>query len=76
MLGKLLGRLAYRGWRDGWRADRRWAKGKDERLWRRDAAAEIDPGGPECQHPEWQPCARCDRYRADWVVHPDLEVEA
>lgn len=37
MIGKLLGRLAFRGWRDGRRADRRWAKGRDERLWRSEA---------------------------------------
>jgi hypothetical protein len=36
VIGKMLGRLAFRGWRDGWRADRRWAKGRDERLWQRD----------------------------------------
>lgn len=46
MLGKLFGRLAYRGWRDGWRADRRWARGRDERRWRRDFKDEMDPYEP------------------------------
>jgi hypothetical protein len=39
--GKLLGRLAFRGWRDGWRADRRWARGRDERLWEHEAWTEL-----------------------------------
>lgn len=41
MTGKLLGRLAFRGWRDGYRADRRWARGRDERLWERDTHQEL-----------------------------------
>lgn len=43
MNGKLLGRLAFRGWRDGTRADRRWARGWDERLWQRDADDQMAP---------------------------------
>jgi hypothetical protein len=41
MAGKLLGRLAFWGWRNGERADRRWAKGRDERLWRREADEDL-----------------------------------
>jgi hypothetical protein len=41
-MAKLLGRMAFRGWRDGNRADRRWAKGCEERLWQREAKREAD----------------------------------
>lgn len=41
MTGKLLGRLGRRGWRTGWRADRRLAKGRDERIWRREADEDL-----------------------------------
>jgi len=41
MTGRLLGRLGCSGWRDGDRADKRWAKHRDERQWQRDAADEL-----------------------------------
>lgn len=69
MIGKLLGRLSLRGWRDGYRADRRWAKGADERAWRRDAIAELEPPLQDLPDPcpegfywigqPWNCCEKC-----------------
>ena len=57
MLGKLLGRLAYREWRDSNPSDRTWARNRDERLWRQDWESEQDTH-PEALH-SWE-CRICN----------------
>jgi hypothetical protein len=46
MLGKLIGRLSYWGWRDGRRADRRQVRNREARQWRNEGY-------------DWQVCPPC-----------------
>lgn len=72
MLGKLIGRLSYWGWRDGRRSDRRHVRSSEEQQWRRELRAEQDPYEPHlldctcrfCRAPmDWQlPCRTCLSY--------------